>query len=420
MRHGVQRLRRDDELPVLSSFTPLQAVTHERSASMEVVKAAWLIRSYSNLARLYRLQENSAFERDAIRGAATPGARRMFNCVICMLPTPDVCDRCKERHCDEHPCRLNAGPNDLAIIPIVAVTDEDTSSSEPSETVSTEETIQQDAPEVEEKKTDYRTGAVAAFMLAAWIAYATWSERTSEGLGHKRMQALRSIDRFSSILLPAESGAISEKLSVMHWRRFFLTEGFKYGFIPTPMPFPKVFASWADLRLTFRLALFTAFAGADDFARFRQIIDGHRPPRALVQNMAENLVMTRNSFARWGGAGYASGVGSYTAAYSLVVSQLRIPFPFLGGVMNSKVLSLQIPWDAAMLFNHFAVNIGNNARMLRQMNPSTFEQAMSVVRTGIRPVYSGMMGIGLFGVSLGVGISVPLLFKKFWSDNEEK
>ena len=117
-------------------------------------------------------------------------------CVVCKKVVTYVCHRCRQSHCDDHDCPIGSSRDDMAIVPILAQVD-DGSGDGSGESVDTEEIHHEDPvveAQAEEDRNRYRTGSVAAILLAAWIAYATWSERRNEGLGFQRMQALKAIE----------------------------------------------------------------------------------------------------------------------------------------------------------------------------------------------------------------------------------
>jgi hypothetical protein len=348
----------------------------------------------------------------------------MAACVVCKKITFNICPECIEYHCEVHDCPIWRRRDQQAIIPVLAWwrtrSGDGLAGGGSVEEVVTEAIHHEDPrqeEQEEEHQNQYLNGAVAGLLLAAWIAYATWSERRSSGLGHERVQALKALDQFSKLLLPAESGAVTESLSVMKWRRYVFTQGFKYGVIPTPMPFPRVFASWSDVALTVRLGLFSLFANEDELARLRHMVDSARPSRALAKKAASNIVSLRSSMLGWAGSGYALGTGTYSATYSFLVSQVRIPV--LKGVLNSTILSLQMPWDLAMTFNYFAVNLGKNAATLKQMSPVHYAKSMGIVRTTLMRIRNPMLALGLFTTSLAVGVTVPKVIKKYFSDKEQ-
>jgi len=119
---------------------------------------------------------------------------------------------------------------------------------------------------------------------------------------------------------------------------------------------------------------------------------------------------------RRGRSGFGTGAGTYSLLYSIFISKIRMPT--LTGVLNSTVLSLQMPWDSAMMFNYFAVNVGQSARILKQMRAAHHERALAIMKSSLRPVYNHLLGLGLFATSLTVGATVPVLMKKFFSKKD--
>ena len=339
-------------------------------------------------------------------------------CVVCKKVVTELCDRCRQYHCDDHDCPIGSSRDDMAIVPLLAQVD-DNSSDGAGESVNTEEVHHEDPvveAQAEENRSDYRTGAIAAALLATWIAYSTWSERRSEGLGFQRMQALKAIDRFSGLLVPGQITSVPQSLYAFSWRRYLFTQGFKFGIVPTPMPFPRVFASMADIKLTIRLGLFSLFANENEFARFIQMVNQANPMRAVPQLIESDIVLFRRRMLGWSGAGFGLGSGTYSTTYSLIASRMR--FPLITGIMNSTVLSLQIPWDIAMTFNYFAVNVGQNARILKTMSPESYARTMSVMKGSLKTIYPRLLASSLAATSVTAFFGVPMLMMKYFSKDK--
>lgn len=323
----------------------------------------------------------------------------MHHCRVCYRPPlladdEDPCDDCNNYHHTTCPCRtprLDLRRDTKINVPILS-REEESSNSSSTEVVAKETTTWTTT------QRDYSAGA--AVLLAIWISYSTWSERRSSGPGHWKVSALRELDTLSKLLRPNEHGTLPSTLSVFPSRQGLYKKGFLFGINPTPMPFPRVFATWPDLKLTFRLGLFALFGRPEDFKRLAYVVCGSKE---LSERSTRQVVTARRSGILYGGSGYVMGAQAYTLLTS------RVP------LLNSTIMWLQMPWDAYMMFNQVAVDVGKSARLLKSMHPNNYSRALDVVNRALKPIKMNTMARLLLTSAVVSGVGVPFFMKKYFS-----